>query len=260
MFQMLGAGDKAGSGVDKIRRSWKDQHWQSPRVEETQQPDRVKWTLPLVSMLPEPILHGLESRFGDDFHQLDKDEAQTLVIAATEEGVTNQRLQESLPLHRRDITTLLQALVQNNFLVSEGIGRGTRYTVRGGELEFAQKPSSTEPPELDREPPELSSEPSELSRQAIKHDQEADLQLIAASVRQTQRSAPGEVKKVILALCRDRFLSLRDLSSLLARKPETLRGHYVASMVREGLLELRYPEKPSHRNQAYRTRSKGNEP
>ncbi|MBP9155784.1 MAG: putative DNA binding domain-containing protein, partial [Xanthomonadales bacterium] len=129
MFQMLGVGDKAGSGIDKIRTSWAAQHWQSPRMEETQRPDRVKLSLPMVSMLPESALVALEERYGSRFRLLGKDAVQTLVTAETEGSVSNQRLQEILTLHRRDITLLLQALVRDGFLIPDRYGRWTRYSV-----------------------------------------------------------------------------------------------------------------------------------
>ena len=37
MFQLMGGGDKAGSGMDKIRAGWRAQHWRSPRLEESLQ-------------------------------------------------------------------------------------------------------------------------------------------------------------------------------------------------------------------------------
>jgi hypothetical protein len=52
MFQLMGGGDKAGSGMDKIRAGWRAQHWRSPRLEECLQPDRVKLVLPMVSLIP----------------------------------------------------------------------------------------------------------------------------------------------------------------------------------------------------------------
>ena len=64
MFQMLGVGDKAGSGIDKIRSSWAAQQWRSPSIQETLRPDRVRLTLPMVSLLPEEVLDSLRSRFG----------------------------------------------------------------------------------------------------------------------------------------------------------------------------------------------------
>src|SRR5690606_23818182 len=39
----------------------------------------------------------------------------------------NQRLQDMLTLHRVDITRMLRGLVKSGFLVSDGVGRGTRY-------------------------------------------------------------------------------------------------------------------------------------
>ena len=52
MFQLMCGGDKAGSGLDKIRAGWRAQHWRSPRLEESLQPDRVKLVLPMVSLIP----------------------------------------------------------------------------------------------------------------------------------------------------------------------------------------------------------------
>nr|VFJ61423.1 MAG: hypothetical protein BECKFM1743C_GA0114222_102936 [Candidatus Kentron sp. FM]VFJ62718.1 MAG: hypothetical protein BECKFM1743A_GA0114220_103143 [Candidatus Kentron sp. FM]VFK14006.1 MAG: hypothetical protein BECKFM1743B_GA0114221_103015 [Candidatus Kentron sp. FM] len=44
---MIGAGEKAGSGIDKIRRGWASQNWSPPEVEEQIRLDRVRWVLPM---------------------------------------------------------------------------------------------------------------------------------------------------------------------------------------------------------------------
>lgn len=121
MFQMLGVGDKAGSGIDKIRSAWQSQHWQSPRLRETHQPDRVELVLTMVSTLPAEITAALDQRFSNAFRQLGPDEVQALVLAEIEGEITNQRLQESLVLHRVDITHLLRDLVKQGFLRSDGV-------------------------------------------------------------------------------------------------------------------------------------------
>lgn len=247
MFQMLGVGDKAGSGIDKIRDSWKSQHWQSPRLEETQRPDRVLLTLPLVSMLPEPVLTLLAERFGARFQTLDKDSVHVLVTAQMEGSVSNHRLQEILTLHRRDITLLLQSLVKDGFLVPDGFGRGTRYELGRGEGE-GQRLS---PPVRRPIPPDKAAIPPDKGS----HVEEQTLLAIAEPVRSTRRTDPAVTRATILSLCQDRFLSLRQLATLLDRGPETLRDGFVSPLVREGLLELRYPDKPSRRDQAYRTRA-----
>lgn len=254
MFQMLGVGDKAGSGIDKIRDSWKSLHWQSPRLEETQRPDRVVLALPLVSMLPEDVLACLAQRFGSQFRELDKDSVQVLVTAQTEGAVSNHRLQEILTLHRRDITTLLQALVKDGFLVPDGFGRGTRYEIGVGDgltaSDVVPPDSGPVPPDSLSVPPDSVSIPPDNAALSL----DASLLAIAAPVRSTKRTDPAVMRAAILSLCDGRFLSLRELSDLLDRGSETLRDGFVSPMVREGVLELRHPDKPSRRDQAYRAR------
>ncbi len=274
MFQMLGVGDKAGSGIDKIRDSWKSLHWQAPRLEETQRPDRVNLSLPLVSMLPESVLSVLMERFGESFRALDKDAVQALATAAMEGSVSNQRLQDILTLHRRDITGLLQMLVKAGFLEPEGFGRGTRYELVAAEAAGVQRSTLTDlgtsppakpvsppakpvsPPAKPVSPPAKPAGPGdEVPRSGEVVDPAVDerLLVIAEPVRSTRRINVAVTRRVVLELCRDRFLSLRQLSQLLARGPESLRDDFITPLVRDGLLELRFPDQRSRRDQAYRT-------
>ena len=92
MFQLMGGGDKAGSGMDKIRAGWRAQHWRSPRLEETVQPDRVKLVLPMVSLIPPEVEQALQARFGELFTSLDKTAVQAVVTAQVEGTVNNGRL------------------------------------------------------------------------------------------------------------------------------------------------------------------------
>ena len=70
-----------------------------------------------------------------------------------------------------------------------------------------------------------------------------------------KRKVPSRIMEdVILKLCKEDYLSLRDIAKILDRTPDTLRIHYLNRMVKGGLLELRYPDKPSHPDQGYKTR------
>ena len=84
MFLMIGGGEKAGSGIDKIRQGWRAQHWRLPIIREKVQPDRVNVVLPMVSLLPEESLQRLRSRFGLKFNRLQGLEVQALVTADLE--------------------------------------------------------------------------------------------------------------------------------------------------------------------------------
>lgn len=276
MFQLAGAGDKAGSGIDKIRQSWAAQYWQSPQLRETFRPDRVQLILPMLSTLPREAMQQLEQRFGPAVKERSPDEIQALVTAQVEGGVTNQRLQEMLAQHPVDITRMLRGLVHDGFLLSEGQGRWTKYSLPApsaspGHLarspdELSRPPlgasgSSPDlpgsPPDLPRSPLDLTSSSPDLPRSPPdlpSADSDQELLRIAAPVRESGKASAKVVKGTILALCARRYLSLRDLSALLGRNQESLRNSYVTSMVSEGLLELRYPQAPSHPDQAYRAR------
>lgn len=250
MFQMLGAGDKAGSGIDKIRSSWAAEHWQSPRLVETFRPDRVQLILPMVSTLPDNVMKMLDARFGSRFRARTPDEIQALVAAEVEGGITNLRLQEMLSLHRVDITHMLRGLVRDGFLMSEGQGRGTRYLPAG-----ADAPNSAGiPPNSAEIPPNSATTPPNSDGLPASASTDPDLLRLAEPVRVSGSTSREVVRDTILALCSQRFLTVRELATLLNRKPETIRDQYVKGMVREGTLVLKYPETPSHREQAYGTR------
>jgi len=129
MFQLMGGGDKAGSGMDKIRAGWRAQHWRSPRLEESLQPDRVKLVLPMVSLIPDEVDQALRVRFGDRFGKLDKTAVQAVVTAQLEGSVTNGRMQEITGEHSKDITGVLQNLVRDGLLTQQNQRRWASYRV-----------------------------------------------------------------------------------------------------------------------------------
>lgn len=279
MFQHLGVGDKAGSGLSKIRQSWHAHLWQPPSLRESipPDPDRVILTLSLISVMPEDVMEHLQNRFGEAFKALSPDEAQTLVIAAMEKQVTNRRLQEMLTRHRVDITQMLSGLVEGGMLEPHGRNRGAYYTLplaAPSELRatFIPSPAGSEQQAQESDASSLHSDTDslhsddtsslhsvemahpmwdELCRQ-FDADTAAALLDEAVHVR-GHRPSGEEIRRVLKALCQDRYLSLAQLAYLMGRNPEGLRTRYLKSMVHEGQLQLRYPNVPNHSRQGYRT-------
>jgi len=254
MFQMLGVGDKAGSGMDKIRSSWAAAHWQSPSIQETLRPDRVRLVLPLVSMLPEETVHALRARFGVRFDTLDRNEVQAVVAASLEGEITNQRLQEILPLHRVDITKLLQGLVRTGLLVPEGLGRGTRYALAGQDegSSLVSEGSS-----LVSEGSSLVSEGSSLDRGVGRAAGLAGLSDIIDKVRNSERAPARLVEQAILGLCAESFVPMAELARELNRSPQRMRA-YAKELADRGVIELRFPDNRNHPQQACRSVETGN--
>lgn len=269
MFQLLGVGDKAGSGLDKIRRSWHVQLWQPPSLKETLRPDRVILTLPLISVMPEDVMATLKARFGPALEELSPDEAQTLVIAALEQQVTNRRLQEMLTLHRVDITQMLSGLVEKGMLVPHGRRRGAYYTVPAElkaptnlKVEASSLHSDTGSLHSDTSSPHKDTSSLHYAQpdhplweelaERLGADTAERLLAETAHVR-GHRPSGEEIRRVLKILCRGRFLSLAQLSYLMGRNSEGLRTRYLTPMVREGQLQLRYPNVPNHSRQGYCT-------
>ena len=75
---------------------------------------------------------------------------------------------------------------------------------------------------------------------------------IASDAREKKRASPELIKRVILDLCKDRYITLAALSEILNRKPETLRGQYLSDLVRSKLLVMAFPKTPNDPRQAYR--------
>ncbi|MBA4176575.1 MAG: transcriptional regulator [Leptothrix sp. (in: Bacteria)] len=246
MFQMIGGGEKAGSGMDKIRSGWRSQHWRSPKVEESLQPDRVKLVLPMVSLIPPEVNEALRTRFGVRFDRLDKTSVQAIVTARVEGTVTNGRLQEVTGEHPKGITGVLQTLVREGFLTQQKQRRWASYRVVG---DFPHSPEDS-PQTAGDSPP--SAEDSPLSGTDSPRFP-PELLVAAAPARQSARLPAAEMKSLVAALCTGRWLTSRELGLLLHRDADNLQSRFLTAMVREGRLELRFPDVPNRPDQAYRT-------
>lgn len=254
MFQMVGGGEKAGSGMDKIRAGWRSQHWRSPKIEETLQPDRVRLVLPMVSLIPAEVEAELRERFGQQFARLDETGVQAVVTARVEGSVTNGRLQEITGAHPKDITGVLQSLVREGFLEQQNQRRWASYRVAGDSSQSSPQSSPQTVPDSpqtgasglvsDADSPQSTAElPPEL----------AALATLAAPARARKRLPADQMRNVIESLCRERWLSAAEIGLLLARDAAKVQSRFLTAMVREGRLELRYPDVPNRPDQAYRT-------
>ncbi len=244
MFTMIGAAEKAGSGVDKIRMGWNSQHWRSPIIREQMKPDRILWKLPMMSLIPNESLVRLKKRFGKDFSKFNQMEIQALVTADIEEYVDNARMRQITNCHAADATQLLQVLVSKNALIQKGRGRWTSYYLPF-KSDSVHKPSDSVHKIMIHS----------LHKGEISDIQWNDLLSIAFPARQNKRLYPVEMEQIILKLCRNDWLTRKQLSALVDRNSDGLRSRYLTQMVSHGLLQLRYPDKPNRVDQAYKEAS-----
>lgn len=129
MFQMIGAGEKAGSGFPKILQAWREQDWRAPALEENMEQEDICLRLTTISLFPPEVTAEMERRFPKKMHLLDKNGRLALATAILEKSVTNERLQELTDQHPRDLTFLLKNLVKKGFLTVREKRRWSSYTL-----------------------------------------------------------------------------------------------------------------------------------
>lgn len=279
MFQLVGYGDHAGSGLPKIYHNWAGQHWRRPVLYELREPEQTLMELRMSSLLPAKAVAELEAHLGTKFASLSPLEHLALVTAATEGTVNHGRLREIATDHPSDITKMLTRLVKDGLLVSDGVGRGMVYFLpwqdRRAVSLFENDGASLLTPELSSLTPELSSLTPELSSLTpelenlpsdaaapvvsdLSQLNEAEISLLrqlAAPVSDRLRASPELVRHTVLALCAGRYLGLRVLADLLKRRDrdgKDLRTRILNPLVAEGALLRAYP-KANDPRQAYIT-------
>lgn len=82
-------------------------------------------------------------------------------------------------------------------------------------------------------------------------DENSVLWNLAEIARRKKRLSPAKMEEVIVSLCAQQPLRLKDLAHLLDRTPDGVRNNYLSKMLRKGKLQLKYPEQPNHPKQAY---------
>lgn len=278
LFQLVGYGDHAGSGLPKIYRNWQGQHWRRPLLYEQTDPEQTLIELRMTSLIPDEALAELESHLGDDFRQLPELGRLALVTAVSEGMVNHARLREISTDHPADITKMLGRLVKDDLLVPDGVGRGMVYfapwmprpvTREAFSAELAVSPSA-KPSEFDRKGQELDDQGQELEpkrqelepkrqepglpiwtdRDQIPDNEWKSLEIIALPVKERGKVPTDTMQDVIRQLCQDRYVGLRLLSLLLGRNEEHLRNRVLNKMVSTQLLRRAFP-RPNDPRQAY---------
>ncbi len=248
IFFLMGAAEKAGSGIDKIRKGWQSQHWFYPSIQEQWQPDRVKLDLPMVSLLPAESTTRLERLFGPPFKTLNEHEVHALVLADLESEVTNSRLRQMTDQHAFDLTKMLQGLVSRGFLAQLGQGRWTRYR-----LSKSTDDSSHSEDDSSHNGKDLSHKTWDSSQMLheLPEADKAGLEAIGQPSRASGRLSPEKTRKIIHKLCQGRYLTAAHLAELMGRSAASLRARFLKAMVDQGSLRLQHPDKPNRPDQAY---------
>ena len=217
----IGAAERAGSGTGKIFLGWRSIGWKAPSPYEETEPNKIILLMPLESLLDERIECALRAQLGEErWYQLDQEERTILSTAYTEKIINHQCVRASSTLHPADITHRLQHLVQEGYLTSHGLGRGTTYTLSKKEIRL-----------------------------------EANMDSSMANMDSSAERKPAKIpfqqtRLLILEYCCE-WRSLDDISRYMNRTKRYLRNFIIPQLKSE--LQKRFPL-DNHPNQMYRRR------
>lgn len=281
MFQLVGYGDHAGSGLPKIYTNWAGQHWRRPVLYELPEPEQTLMELRMSSLVPADAVAQLEERLGTRFSFLPDTARLALITAQVEGVVSHDRLKQICTDHPADLTKMLGSLVRDGLLTPDGAGRGTVYFLpwqrRLKATVFDIADEAVAPPELGSITPEFAGQSPELTALSPEPVSErvpvvqpllewatlspaiqAQLTELGRPVAGRGRVAPSTLRASILALCSGRHLGLRVLAHVLERDPDDLRKRTLTPMVKEGVLRTTYTN-PRDPRQAYTAASRASE-
>lgn len=268
MFQLVGAGDQAGSGVPRIYGVWKSESWREPIVHERREPEQTLFELRMASLLPQDVVALLETEHGRKFEQLTHEDKVLVVSASVEHTIDHARACELTGQHPADVTKQLGRLSREGFLIPEGRGCSTFYwssdttgLERGASqglegFDFAESPTGLKvnPTGLPANPTGLGTSPAGLTTDA--RDGERLRSRIAAKY---PRGLPGklpesEMSALIVHLLDGAFITPQALATALGRSAAFLRASYLKPLLLNELIDPQFADTPSHPQQAYRKR------
>ena len=130
MLRMIGYGDNIGSGYPTILKVWKEENWRKPTLLDRTELRQVDLTLPMISLLPENVLHEMEAHYGEMlFVSLTAEEQIIAAYVWNGESVSNAELQQLLGLNSIEVGKILHGMVEKQLLNQENKNRWTTYTI-----------------------------------------------------------------------------------------------------------------------------------
>ena len=258
MFMMLGPAEKAGSGGAKIMEGWRKNNWKAPFIFERTRPDKVEFWLSMQSLIQPEVLDELSRRLNIGADKLSSQVQTILALALTEKHVTNERLRFVLRLHKSDITSLLQQMCKQGWLVSDGYGRGTKYRLPSeGAIDNVVSNNNNVDrlaPNVDRKGPNVDSLESNVDSTEdsinIIFDESA-LSDEARVLLNRKRLSQSQMETLICEIAYE-WRTIQDLTQILRKDKSYLRNHVLPSLISKGILEREYASIPNHPNQRYR--------
>lgn len=253
MFLLIGLGERAGSGLFNIRQTWQDREWEIPQFLQQEAPARTTFIL---RMIPgEEQEKESEFRTIDDSYNKKQESVNNAIYSDNKdweslnkeffsvnnpENSCNKNENDSESSYNNEINSWNND--QNSYNKEMRSINKEEDTVDVASVkEYDEEEENVPVDELESEEPE---NPETIDE---------ELWGIAELARKRKRLSPKVMEDMIVQLCARKPLRLKELADMLERTPDGLRNNYLAKLLRENRLRLKYPDQVNHPRQAYIT-------
>lgn len=243
----LGLTRDQGEGIPRMFAEMEDAFLPVPRIDPTAR--NVTVVLGNTTTLTKAD-RSLVERLASE--ELTKEEFRALLQAHRHTQVDNASLRQLIGLDTLGASQVLRRLRDRSMLELHRAGSQSYYTLGSGLLG-----DRTDQGTLALDRGELTADRGglELDRGGLGPDRggllDPELQQVIASLGTRPRKE--KLRQAICQLCSGQWRSVAWLAALLKFEPRNLSDRHLTPMLKDGLLERRFPDIPSHPEQAYRS-------
>ncbi len=238
MFLLIGLGERAGSGLFNIRQTWRDREWEIPQFLQQETPARTTFILRMISVDTQENEEKFRT-IGDSYNK----KHGSVNKESDSDNIGFKSLNNVLSSFNKENKSLNNEFISYNKEDNSGNKKGNFYNNEMKSLNNVDLADSTDG-ETDLE-----------EKEGLEGGEgtEEELWKISELARKRKRLSPKVMEEIIVRLCVHRPLRLKELADMLERTPDGLRNNYLAKLLREGRIRLKYPDQVNHPKQAYIT-------
>lgn len=242
LFSLLGLCERSGSGLKKVKQNWSLHHYKTPAIDQDVSMHRTVVTLSLstqerqVSSSEKDTYNTSITDSGNNFKDVEKyqntPENDVEINSYNKNRYSyNKELIEELKSYNNNVNSLNK---EDNYYNNES-------NLYNNDVNSYNKNHNS-----------CNNEQEEDSSNLVNVENiDTKLWGIAALAREKKRLSPNQMEHIILELCKEKPLMLKEFAYLLERTPDGVRNNYLTKLLRKGQLQLKYPNQPNHPKQAY---------
>jgi ATP-dependent DNA helicase RecG len=251
MFILIGLCKRAGSGLKSIELTWKQQYWPKPELVQHLQSKRTILTLSVLTNV-----HQHEDRISNIDEELDF----FVTDVSTEDNSVNKDANsvnkgvDSISKQENSVNKTVNSENKTDNSVNNELDSVNKpaNSLNNGVNSVNKESNSVNNNHVSRLMQKIEEDVDEtIGNKTVQEEIEDELWRIAELARKKKRLSPTIMEEIILQLCSKRPLMLKELAYLLKRTPDGLRNNYLAKLLSEGKIKLKYPDQPNHPKQAY---------